>query len=56
LAKAQKEGQYKSPMQPALLAKYLVNLWNGLNISRRLYSEKELEKLVDMNLTFCFAR
>ena len=54
LAKAQKEGQLNSSIQPALLAKYLLNLWNGLNITRRIYSEKELEKLVELNLQLCF--
>lgn len=31
-------------------AKYLVNLWNGLSITRRLYPRKDLEYLIAMNL------
>jgi TetR/AcrR family transcriptional repressor of nem operon len=54
LTKAQKTGQLTSAIQPALLAKHLLNLWNGINITRRLYSEKELEKLVELNLQLCF--
>ena len=54
LSKAQKAGQLTSAIQPALLAKHLLNLWNGINITRRLYSEKELEKLVELNLQLCF--
>jgi len=54
LTKAQKVGQLTSTIQPALLAKHLLNLWNGINITRRLYSEKELEKLVELNLQLCF--
>ena len=54
LTKAQKTGQLTSAIQPALLAKHLLNLWNGINITRRLYSEKELEKLVTLNLQLCF--
>ena len=54
LTKARKAGQLASAIQPALLAKHLLNLWNGINITRRLYSEKELEKLVELNLQLCF--
>ena len=54
LTKAQKGGQLTSSIQPALLAKHLLNLWNGINITRKLYSEKELEKLVELNLQLCF--
>lgn len=54
LTKAQKAGSLTSSIQPALLAKHLLNLWNGINITRRLYSEKELEKLVALNLQLCF--
>ncbi|MBO9202895.1 MULTISPECIES: TetR/AcrR family transcriptional regulator [Niastella] len=56
LTKAQKAGQLTSTIQPSLLAKHLLNLWNGINISRRLYNEKELEKLVELNLQLCFDR
>jgi len=54
LTKAQKAGQLTGSIQLTLLAKHLLNLWNGINITRRLYSEKELEKLVELNLQLCF--
>jgi TetR/AcrR family transcriptional repressor of nem operon len=50
LTKAKKNGELKTELSAAWLAKYLVNLWNGLNISRRIYTEKEMERLVDLNL------
>ncbi|OQP42883.1 hypothetical protein A4H97_12075 [Niastella yeongjuensis] len=55
LTKAWKAGQLTSSIQPALLAKHLLNLWNGINITRRLYGEKELGKLVELNLQLCFS-
>lgn len=44
------EGYISSSSDPAKLAKYLVNLWNGMSISRRLYSQEELEGLLEINL------
>ena len=44
------EGYIGTVTTPKALAKYLVNLWNGMSISRRLYSRKDLEMLVEMNL------
>ncbi|QZT37989.1 TetR/AcrR family transcriptional regulator [Halosquirtibacter xylanolyticus] len=51
LAKAQERGQWTPDGNPEWTAKYLINLWNGLNITRRLYDSKEqLIQLIDMNL------
>lgn len=44
------KGWFSRDADPKLMAKYLVNLWNGLNISRRMYSRKDLEQLIRMNL------
>ncbi|HVI44369.1 MAG TPA: TetR/AcrR family transcriptional regulator [Chitinophaga sp.] len=52
LLKARRNGMMPADINASLLAKYLVNFWNGLNISRRMYNEKELKHLVDMNLRF----
>ncbi len=46
------KGFIDTSMNPAIIAKYLVNLWNGLSITRRMYPGKDLEKLVSMNLQF----
>ena len=41
IKKSQETGELKTTENPALLAKYLLNLWNGLNITRRIYPKKE---------------
>lgn len=47
----QQSGKIKSKEDARLLARHLINLWNGLNITRRMYpSAKELLPLVDMQL------
>jgi TetR/AcrR family transcriptional repressor of nem operon len=45
------EGHLAASINAKATAKYLVNLWNGLSISRRMYSCKDLEQLVETNLT-----
>lgn len=50
MKKAVKEGYLKGNIPPETLAKYLVNMWNGLSISRRIYGRKDLEKLIELNL------
>lgn len=50
MKKGVKEGYLKGNIPPETLAKYLVNMWNGLNISRRIYGRKDLEKMVELNL------
>lgn len=34
---AAQSGQLKSKEKPEVLARYLINLWNGINITRRMY-------------------
>ncbi|HMG90291.1 MAG TPA: TetR/AcrR family transcriptional regulator [Chryseolinea sp.] len=48
---AQQRGKLKSKEDARLLARHLINLWNGLNITRRMYSSpKELVPLVEFQL------
>lgn len=38
-----------------VLARYLLNLWNGINITRRIYKDKnELEPLIGLQLTILY--
>jgi TetR/AcrR family transcriptional repressor of nem operon len=47
----QQNGRIKSKEDAHLLARHLINLWNGLNITRRMYSNaKDLLPLVKMQL------
>lgn len=41
---SQYSGELKTKEDPALLGKYLLNLWNGLNITRRMYPDKRILK------------
>lgn len=51
IAKAQKNGTLKCQTNPALLGRYLVNLYNGLNVTRRMYPDpQQLSELVEMQL------
>lgn len=50
LERGVKAGYLIRSMEPVVMAKYLVNLWNGLSVSRRMYNRKDLEKLVTLNL------
>jgi TetR/AcrR family transcriptional repressor of nem operon len=50
IKKGIQEGYITATLNPKATAKYLVNLWNGLHITRRMYSRKDLEQLVEMNL------
>lgn len=51
LKRGMEEGYIDTAMNPKATAKYLVNLWNGLSVTRKLYSRKDLEQLVAMNLS-----
>ena len=44
LKEAQKDGTLKSKENPEMLAKYLLTIWNGLNISIRVYPEPKILK------------
>ncbi|WP_109694211.1 TetR/AcrR family transcriptional regulator [Chitinophaga deserti] len=50
LRKGVKNGQIRKEASPELMAKFLLNMWNGMSISRRMYSRKALEELVEMQL------
>jgi len=49
---AKQSGQLKSKDKPEVLARYLINLWNGINITRRMYpSKNDLLPFVKTSLT-----
>jgi TetR/AcrR family transcriptional repressor of nem operon len=51
IKEAQKNGTLKSKEQPDMLAKYLLSVWNGLNISVRVYPNKKvLKPLIEKQL------
>jgi TetR/AcrR family transcriptional regulator, transcriptional repressor for nem operon len=51
LKQAQAEGKLKSKEDPRLLARHLINLWNGINITRRMHPEpKDLLPLIRLQL------
>lgn len=43
---AQKEKKIRSKEKPTVLAKYLINLWNGINLTRRMNPDTESLKAV----------
>ena len=48
---AQKQGLLKTTENPEILGRYLINLWNGLNITRRMYPKSdELKDVIRLNL------
>jgi TetR/AcrR family transcriptional regulator, transcriptional repressor for nem operon len=51
IKKAQASGQLKTKADPELLARHLITLWNGLNITRRMYPDNAaLKPLIEMQL------
>ncbi|EDM38600.1 possible transcriptional regulator [Pedobacter sp. BAL39] len=51
ITKAQKEGTIKNQTDPVVLGRYLITLWNGLNVTRRMYPDaKVLRQQIDMQL------
>jgi TetR/AcrR family transcriptional regulator, transcriptional repressor for nem operon len=51
IKEAQGSGKLKSKEDAKLLARHLINLWNGLNITRRMYQNpKDLLPLVQLQL------
>jgi len=51
IVKAQKTGKLKTKENPNVLARYLLNLWNGVYITARMYPEhKELTHLIEFQL------
>lgn len=51
IRRAQKDGTMKNQTDPVILGRYLVTLWNGLNVTRRMYPDnKILLKQIEMQL------
>jgi TetR/AcrR family transcriptional regulator, transcriptional repressor for nem operon len=49
---AQKNKTIKNKTEPKILARYLLNLWNGINITRRIYqSSEDLKPLIEFQLS-----
>lgn len=49
--KAQKNGTLKNQTDPIILGRYLITLWNGLNVTRRMYPDnKVLKTQIEMQL------
>lgn len=42
IRKAKQNGELTTKEEPETLARYLLNLWNGINISRRIHPRKDL--------------
>jgi len=51
IQKAQEKALLTTTETPELLGRYLINLWNGLNITRRMYPDDDsLKEMVKLNL------
>lgn len=48
---AQEKGLLTSKETPEMLGKYLINLWNGINVTRRMYpGNQDLKTMINLNL------
>lgn len=53
IAVAQRSGELQTKEDPAVLALYLLTVWNGLNITRRVHPNPEaLRPLIELQLQF----
>lgn len=51
IEQAQKKGTLKNQTDPVILGRYLITLWNGLNVTRRMYPDNQvLAKQIEMQL------
>ncbi|AOM80574.1 TetR family transcriptional regulator [Pedobacter steynii] len=51
IEKAQKKGTLKNQTDPVILGRYLITLWNGLNVTRRMYPDNNiLKEQIEMQL------
>lgn len=51
LDKARLSGQISSDTDTGHMARYLINIWNGINVTRRMYPRREeLEPILKMSL------
>lgn len=55
IKQAQATRQLQTKAEPGTLARHLTNLWNGINITARMYSSsKELLPVINMNLDMIY--
>jgi TetR/AcrR family transcriptional repressor of nem operon len=48
---AQQNGSLKNQSDPGLLGRYLITIYNGINVTRRMYPDKkELARLIEMQM------
>ena len=51
IKEAQEEGHLKTKEDPAYIAKHLINLWNGMNVTRRMGGDEVvLKTVIEKNL------
>jgi len=51
IRKAQEENRIQKSSSPEVMGKYLINLWNGINVTRRMYpNDNSLKNVVLLNL------
>ena len=51
IKRAKANGQLMTKKDPELLARHLITIWNGLNITRRMYPDNsKLRTLIEMQL------
>lgn len=51
ITRAQQKGTMKNQTDPIILGRYLITLWSGLNVLRRMYPDEEvLRKQIEMQL------
>ncbi|MGV3603097.1 MAG: TetR/AcrR family transcriptional regulator [Dyadobacter fermentans] len=52
IRKEQLAGTLTNPAPPELLGRYLMTVWNGLNVTRRVYPDRDtLRELIDFQLS-----
>lgn len=52
IREAQRSGAIANPADAAVLGRYLITCWNGLNVTRRMHPNKEkLKELIEMQLS-----
>nr|WP_315221824.1 TetR/AcrR family transcriptional regulator [uncultured Flavobacterium sp.] len=52
IAKAQQDGKMKNKTSPEILGRYLITLWSGFNVIRRMYPDnKILQSQIEMQLS-----
>lgn len=52
IQKGKEKGEISNPSSAELLARYLITVWNGLNVTRRMYpNSQSLQKLIELQLS-----